>query len=157
MFYLKIKEKDINYNNINIKKYIEIIKNFNKDIQNNNFPILFNHLKNKIYIEDKYISFLMMLIIIDEIGNIDKVKKKVDNIFSEIKNMDDNNIVYKCSLLLFYNSLYNMDVLLFDISVDNMICINDYYNIKEDLDEFFNFLDETYGFDENIISDLFLS
>lgn len=170
MFYLKINENKFDYKRIFVNskisssenyKYIDIIKNFNNEIKNNKIPTIFNYIKNKtLKVNSEYINLLTMLMIIEKEGGMEKIKEKADIYFEKIKKKDkntyDDQISYNCSLLTFYNSIYNLNLELFIYARIAMLDINSYFSdnfnnfIHEDNEgEIFTFLDMIYGYDED--------
>lgn len=149
MFYLKIEEKEIDYNKLfedttftfkEKQEYIKIMKKFNKEIQDNRNPTIFKYIKDRKIKTDEedHLELLSMLMIIEKEGGIDKIKEKADYFFSKIKSFDMNThdiwLSYNCSLLMFYNSIYNLDVNLFSNAKMGMNYLNCY--LKNNMDVF---------------------
>lgn len=169
MFYLKIDEKEIDYNKLfeysNLtdnekEQYIKIIKNLNKEIKNNKYPTIFKYINNReLKPNEDHLILLTMLMIIEKEGGINKIKEKADYYFNEIKKYNHNTydiwISYNCSLLMFYNSIYNLDVELFHEAKIGMDSINCYLKDKnllkyEDNEgEIFNVIDVIYDYESD--------
>lgn len=168
MYFLKIKEEQINYKDISDLnyKYEKIIKELNDDIKNKRTPKLFKHIEDKNVIDKNkskrkikdYIEFLTILVIIEEIGGINKIIKICDSFLDVVKKADLNYgnkyITYDCSLLIFFKSIYDLDTTLFKNARNNMMSLNTLFRYEDNNQaEIYYFLEKIYDYNVNIEND----
>lgn len=168
MYFLKVKEDQINYKDISDLnyKYEKIVKELNDDIKNKRTPKLFKHIEDKNIIDKNkskrkikdYIDFLTILVIIEEIGGIDKIRKIYESFLNAVKKADLNDgnkyITYDCSLLIFFKSIYDLDTILFNNAKNNMMSLNTLFRYEDDNQaEIYYFLEKIYDYNINIEND----